>query len=272
MVTDWIQAVAGVLTLCTAIAAGIGAWRAAHWTKEQAQATANQVDVARQAVRVAEDDAAVARAQADDQRREAARAARRLAEDRIDQQMPTVLIRATPSTTRRPFLEDRLASNQWAAVDEEIAHRDVDALRVLRVNVGFQLQNLSDRIARVVVIDPAWGQYDLGPEGVLVLPHDVQTFAWWRVVTSSEARLPEVQSQLSNTRAKLRVYDLGRNAYDIVDVVLDVRLFKIDGSWLYVSPSNGWEQSIGTPLPGRVYDRLDAEAQTDENQAAGAGS
>lgn len=260
-VTDWVQAVVGAATLLTAIVAGLFAWRAAHWTKNQAIAAARQVDVALEGLEVAKNDAAEARALADDQRREATLAARRLAEDRVDVQMPTVLIRATPGTSDRWFLEERGDSyDDWRPVTEQLELNANDRLRVLRLSVTFHLENLSDRIARVVLLDAAWGEHTTGPDGVLLRPHAEATFDWSRTVTSMDLRDDATLAQLANTRPKLWVRDLGMNAYDVVDVVLNLYLARRDGSRVYVSPSNGWSESIGTPLPGRVYDRLNAAA------------
>jgi hypothetical protein len=159
MVTDWILAAVGVLTLVTAIVAGLGAWRAAHWTKQQAIASRQQVDIAGENLAVAKKDAEAARALADDQRRAASLATRRLAEDRVDAQMPTVLIRATPGTGSRRLLEQRVAGvDDWTAVEDELEFKDGDATRALRVSVTFHLENLSDRIARVVLFDSVHGE------------------------------------------------------------------------------------------------------------------
>ncbi len=99
------------------------------------------------------------------------------------------------------------------------------------------------------------------PYGVLLRPHAHDMIAWTRRVTSDQLRRDETTfAQLFNTRLKLRVYDLGWNAYDVVDVVLNLQLAERDGSRLLISPSYGWSESVGTPLPGRVYDRLNAAA------------
>jgi hypothetical protein len=94
---------------------------------------------------------------------------------------------------------------------------------------------------------------------VLLRPHEQAAFDWSRVVSSAELRDDKVREEFGYLRPKLWVRDLGMNAYDVVDVVLYMPAARRDGSRLYVSPSNGWTESIGTPLPGRVYDRLDAQ-------------
>lgn len=276
--TDWIQTGVGFATLVIASIAARGAWRAAHWTKEaadwtkeQAIAAGQQVDIAREQLKVATNDAAAARALADDQRREAALATRRLAEDRIDAQMPTVLIRATPGGFR-PFLEERGESlDDWKIVTGELVLKDDDPVRVLRMTVTFHVENVSDRIARVVVHDAAGGEHAAGPDGLLVKPKDKATFGWSRRVTSVELRDERLRAQLANTRPKLWVRDLGENAYDVVAVLLNLPLGRLEGSRLHVSPSNGWRESVGTLLPRRVYDLLgDKPATGDSPQAGGA--
>src|SRR5665647_3975497 len=82
-VTDWIAASTGVLTVGAAVVAGLYARRAAHWTKQQAEATADQVELARAALVVAEQDAKDAHALAAHQMAESDRTARRLAEARV---------------------------------------------------------------------------------------------------------------------------------------------------------------------------------------------
>ncbi len=269
--TDWIQTGVGIATLVTAIIATVGAWHAARWTKKQAKAAARQVGIAREQLRVAKNDAATARALADDQRRVAALAARRLAEERIDEQMPTVLIRATPGGPR-PFLEERGESlDDWKPVTDELVLNDDDPVRVLRITVTFRLENVSDRIARVVVDDAAGGEHTAGRDGLLVKPHAEATFGWSRRVTSVELRDERLRAQLANTRPNLWVRDLGENAYDVVAVILSLPLGRPEGSRLHVSPSNGWMESVGTLLPRRVYDRLGDKPATGESPQAGGG-
>jgi hypothetical protein len=262
-VTDWIDATTGVLTLGAAVAAGVFARNAAHWTKQQAQSAQDQVDIANESLAVARSDAEVARALAEDQRREAEVASRRMAEDRVDAGMPTVLIRATPGADRVGLTQSwrhRANGRQWENVDhdEEITEADLDA--VFRVTAKFDVENLSDRVARVVLIDPAGGEHDLGHEGMLVRPHARGSFTWRKVIPATLLRTEEDVHQQTTARPKLWVRDLGYNAYDVVDVVLDLRVFARDGSRLLVAPnpSSRWHESIGAPIPGRIYDRLDA--------------
>ncbi|WP_169165478.1 hypothetical protein [Cellulomonas taurus] len=266
--TDWIVAVTGVLTLSAAVVAGFFAGRAAHWTKEQARSSADQVEIASKALDVAKNDAEVARSLADDQRREAALAARRLAEDRVDSLMPTVLIRATPGTPAADFVQEWHqigSSHAWRTVVEELVLTDEDRDVVVRLNVTFHLENLSERIARVVLVDGGGGEADIdSSEGVLLRPGAQESFTWSKVISANALRTQEDVAQMAIVRAKLWVRDLAMNAYDLVDLVLDLRVFTRDGSRLRVSPSAPatWRQSVGTPMPERVYDRLDAGTAT----------
>lgn len=267
-VTDWIDAGTGVFTLAAAVAAGFFARSAAHWTKEQAQSAQHQVDIANDALAVARSDADVARALADDQRREFEEAARRVAEDRVDAKMPTVLIWATPgSRTARLVQRGQYGVGElhWEGVESDgeltEAERDVP----FRLTTTFHVENLSDQIARVALVDPSGGEHDIpGYEGLLVRPHSRESFTWWKVVSAGSLRTEEEVHQQTIARPKLWVRDLGYNAYDIVEVVLDLRVFARDGSRLRVSPGSAlpWAESVGMPSPERVYDRLDAQART----------
>lgn len=263
-VTDWIVAATGVLTLGAAVVAGIYAGRAAHWTKEQARSSAEEVEIASNALEVAKNDAEVARSLADDQRREAALAARRLAEDRVDSLMPTVLIRATPGTREAGFVQEWRYSGldrEWRTLEEKLELTDEDRDAVVRLNVTFHLENLSERIARVVLVDGGGGEADIhSPEGVLLRPGAKESFSWSKAISANALRTQEEVDDVAIVRAKLWVRDLAMNAYDVVDLVLDLRVFARDGSRLRVSPaaSNAWRESVGTPMPERVYDRLDA--------------
>lgn len=267
-VTDWINAITGVLTLLAAAAAGLYARTAAHWTKKQAQASDAQVTIADRALAIARNDAEVARSLAEGQRREAALAARRLAEDRADSLMPTVLIRATPGTRTRSFVQDwrRTASGRvWEDVESERELTDADRDAVFRLSVTFHLENLSDRIARVAFTDAGRGEVDfVSSDGLLLRPHAQDTFTWTKAISANTLRTEEEVHEQAIVRAKLWVRDLGFNAYDVVDVVLDLRVFTRDGSRLRVTPKPllPWLESIGTPLPERVYDRLNAAAST----------
>jgi hypothetical protein len=59
-IPNWVVAVSSFLTLGAAIFAGVFAGRAAHWTKAQAEASQRQVDLAHEALTVAQQDSEVA--------------------------------------------------------------------------------------------------------------------------------------------------------------------------------------------------------------------
>jgi len=281
-VTDWIAASTGVLTVGAAVVAGLYARRAAHWTKEQAQATAHQVELARAALVVAEQDAKDAHALAAHQMAESDRTARRLAEARVDAVMPTVLARATPGivgTDPGAFLEIARPSHpgqpypMWEPVEGPLEVRDTDDQVAFRMNVTVHLRNVSAQIAQVAVVDPAGGEVSVrGGDAVLVLPGEEEEFTWSRTVSSAALRTEEEVNRpevwLMNVRLWIR--DLGMNAYDVVVFNGSLGFFSRDGSRLVVNPSPGyaWTANIGQPLPDRVYDRLNAAAANESSAGA----
>lgn len=267
--TDWIIAVVSSLTLIAAGVAGYYAKQAARWTRAQAESAEAQVDVATQSLEEAQSQTADARAMAEHQRQESARAHRRLLEARYDQSMPTVLVSASPGIAdlgnERGLLEiNQPTSNQdWSVVAEpfEIAKGEGEGL-ALRINLTIHLENLSSQIAQVAVVSQGTGEVSVkSGQAVLVRPGQKEHFTWTKFVS-----VPMLQSdgfieneQHSILRMHLWVRDLSMSTYDIVEVLADLRFFERDGSRLVVraGPAFPFVESVGLPLPGRVYDRLD---------------
>jgi len=191
-----------------------------------------------------------------------------MAEDRVDALMPTVLIRATPGSRQARLAQcGRHGANgwNWESIEDTEEFTDADRDVIFRLTTTINIENVSDQIARVALVDPSGGKHDiLGHEGMLVRPHDRESFTWWREVSARALRTEEDVHQQAFARPKLWVRDLGHNAYDIVEVMLDLRVFALDGSRLRVSPESAlpWRESVGAPSPERVYDRLNAQATT----------
>lgn len=267
--TDWVQAITGVLTLFAAVFAGLWARHAAQGTKRQADAAIEQVSVARAELELANAEAAAAREVVERQRLEAVRAERRQAEERIDALAPTVLARATPGIPAGPLTSTLLEVGRREAASGRMTWSRVDqALEVLededvffQLNVTIHLENVSDRMALVAVVDAAGGEVSL-PSGhdTLVRPGAEETFTWTRRLHQRQLRSDEGRAEAAVLRLRLWVRDLALNAYDVVLFNSDVNFFTVDGSRLRVSPTPGfpWVVSLGRQLPERVYDRLDA--------------
>ncbi|MBO3089714.1 hypothetical protein [Cellulomonas dongxiuzhuiae] len=259
-VTDWIDSITGVLTLAAAVAAGVYAKRAAHSTMEQAAAAHDQVEIAAAALEVAREDADNARSFAADERREAALAARRAAEDRIDALMPSVLIRATPG---RPwFLQQRSErpGESWVGVDDDRELTEADGSVEFQVTVDFHIENPSDHIALVTLGDFGFGEVYL-PNGqpILLRSREKVAFRWRATLSIGVFRNSESWNTL---RATFVVRDLASSAHDVVEVVLDLGFFNDAGYRVFVAPKlpNPWRERIGQPTGGRVYDRLESHS------------
>ncbi|WP_369371736.1 hypothetical protein AB1046_00020 [Promicromonospora sp. Populi] len=152
-VTDWINAVSGALTFLAAVAAGLFAWRAAHWTKEQAKAADDQVTVAHAALALAQQEAQDARDEAAHQRSEARRATLRLEEARIDATMPTITV-----LTSEPL---------WPPVEPSIVGGDANPLPVGTASPVLHMPRDADR--RIAVRMPVTIRND-SQQHVAIMP------------------------------------------------------------------------------------------------------
>lgn len=263
-ITDWIGATSASLTLAVAVVVGVYSRRAARWTQAQARAAREQVDVANEALAVAREEARAAQAVADRRRLESEQATRRFLEAQVDAFMPVVVAQAAPGN---PFLEvgrtdSSRAQLEWHAVDGPLELTD-DEVAVFRINAEIKFMNDSAQIAMIAIVDPGNGETDVGPGGeVLLRPGHEKTIRWSRTFSSYALRtddaiaLPEIW--LMNLRFWVR--DLGMNAYDIQVFNAGLPFFSRDGSRLRVQHGQPfvWTGQVAMPLPGRVYDRLDA--------------
>lgn len=110
-------------------------------------------------------------------------------------------------------------------------------------------------------MDPGNGETDQSGE-ILVLPEEPKSFGWSRAIGSRALRTDEdvARPELWLMNIRLWVRDLGLNAHDVALFNADLRFFSRDGSHLIVKPAPPFTlmESGATPLPDRVYDRLDA--------------
>lgn len=260
-IPNWITASTSALTLVAAVFAGIFARRAAHWTRKQAEATDLQVDIARTALGVAEQDALAAQTAIDLQRTEADRSARAREETRLNSLAPIIFARAKPSRIiNRAFLEIRSADG-WTRVDNPIEVQGHET-HIFRTNLILEFENVSENVAQVDIIDHASGETELrSGDALFVSPRSSKELLWSRIVPSSVLHSDEInspQNWLFNMTFWAR--DLGMNVRDSYRFNADLRFFDRDGSRLLVSPVPAivWGENVATPLPGRVYERLDA--------------
>jgi hypothetical protein len=283
-IPNWIVAVTSVLTLGAAVAAGIFAAKAAHYTKVQAAAAHEQVRIGDQTLEAALADATAAKEAAARQREEADRAYRSFAETRLDPLAPVIFAVAEPYA----FFENGVArdSKVWLEVHrfagrtesgydswtswEPVTETFEEPQREQRSDVEFRtklvvtLTNVSSQIARIWVEDPGNGEFDQ-PEATrdfILLPGGSKAFVWtkrWGLgMLRTDEDIDDSKNWLFNV--KFSAHDLGMNLRDTYMFNGDLRLFARDGSGLVVKnePPFPWTKNVATPLPGRAYERLDA--------------
>lgn len=274
----WIQAITSILTFLAAVAAGWYARRAAIYTKQQAVASdkqvkiakdaldttkaqaeaaevhgAQQVQIARETLDVARQEAHVAQIAADRQLEEAQAAYRRYEESRLDALVPDVLV-----TVRRPgnFVEMNEQwdndANGWAGnwtPIEQTRYFEENQRVIFRIRLNIALQNVSDRAARIDIIDPANGDVSVRQGEPIILPPQEQTvLTWRRHVTPDMLRTEEEINDPKNAFSDLTLWvrDLGMNVCDTYKCNSDLRLFARDGSWLIVlrEPERTWTENL----------------------------
>ncbi|SDL90102.1 hypothetical protein SAMN04487916_11748 [Arthrobacter sp. ov407] len=305
MTPEGIQAVTSILTVLAALAAGFYARRAAIYTKNQAQASHrqveiaadalevtrgqaaaaedhgnHQVEIARETLEVARKEAQSAQAAADRQVEEAKATYRRYEESKLDALIPVVL--ATVGKPRS-FLETKEVSargewpTSWSSFDVPRNFEEIElATVVFRVRLRVLIENKSDRIARVEITDSARGEVDV-PSGtpLIIPPHEKNGFTWTRVITpgmlATEDEINDPKNWLFDLT--LWVRDLGMNVCDTYKFNSDLRLFSRDGSRLIVKPEpeHNWRTNVAQPLQQRLYQRLES-ARTMNVNLSGSGS
>lgn len=269
-IPNWVVAVSSLLTLGAAIFAGVFAGRAAHWTKAQAKASQRQVDLAHEALTVAQQDSEVAKETADRQRAEAERSYRLLVQAQLDALAPVVLATATPinAGTDESYLWSQgyvggVWENIWARVAEQLEVPSGERLR-FRFTVNLEFKNVSDKVSHIDIVDRAGGVFDGHSDSsmpvLVVPPHEKRTLTWSRYWLSEGLGTDEgtQDTQNGSFRMHFEVRDQGLNVRDTYEFLADLRFFSRDGSRLIVEPKPAfpWEESVAIPVLGRVYERL----------------
>ncbi|MRX42344.1 hypothetical protein [Agromyces kandeliae] len=248
-------------TLAAAIVAGIFAGLAARATREQANAAATDVALARRALEVTEADAIAARLEAE-------RATRWAEERRLDGLAPSVFMEAFPESRDSGtgfFLERQGEQGRWVPVEGPEPF-DVDDHRrtLFRQVVQILLRNVSSVPARVDFERPDNGRlwYEgivLGGGGpIWVMPGEREWVRWERFVRLGDLLANEDAPVCgSRFRVEAWVRDAGMNVRDVYK--FDGPITVVDGNGidirlLPVSPA-GWVDRVAYPVE-RVYTRL----------------
>lgn len=230
-------------------------------TQEAAERQAQETKAA------AERQLEVARSALERQVQEAQVANRRYEESRLDAVVPVVL-----ATVRRPgaFIEARRRTadgewpTNWTSIEvptyiEENQQNET----MFRIRLDVILQNVSDQIARIEIIDPARGEVNVkSGKAIIVRPRGEAVFTWIRGFTPGELSSQTEIDKIENCffSVTLWVRDLGMNVRDTYKFNADLRLFSRDGSRFIVrpEPEHSWQEDFAQPLQERHYERLEA--------------
>ncbi|MEQ4518502.1 hypothetical protein ABLI39_03950 [Pseudarthrobacter sp. B907] len=269
-VPNWIVAVTSVLTLLAAITAGYFAGQAAKWTKKQAEASDEQVAIGRTSLDLAHGEALLAQSVAARQRQEADEAYRNFAEAKLDRLAPVILATAKLSRMSPLTVYKLMPSGAYAYATLSESYSEEEQREIhFRQRLAISFRNVSDQIARLSIIDLASGELENHPQGreIIVAPHETEKFIWERrwspqAELATEEEINDVRSWLFNFSFWVR--DLGMNVQDTYVFNGDLRFFARDGSRLLVrdEPEHAWTEDVAVPSQMRVYERLDALAQT----------
>lgn len=256
-VPNWIVAGTGVVTLLAAATAAVFAGFAAFWTKKQADSGRRQAEIADGHLMLAQTEARSASARLDEQREEARHAERRQAEMRLDAIAPVVLAKAR----RTNLLVQRPRAGDFDMVSHEMTVGDPDPV-LFRTAATITFNNVSSRIARVDIVDPAQGELSIrSGETIFLAPGGMAEVFWHRNISSAALRTEEDLGLPENWWMTVRfwVRDLGMNVRDEFRFGADYRHFKLDGSRLIASPEldHPWELNTAEPTGPRIYERLD---------------
>jgi hypothetical protein len=272
-VPNWIGAVVGVLTLGAAIAAGVFAARAAHWTKKQAESSEDQAETAAKALSVAEVDAAAARVDAEFQRSEAARVSRRAEETRLDALVPSIFAGAelgSPAYNGPTAIDFHRWVNgdytSWEPLKADVEIEQNDMV-IFRMTVILTFENLSDVPARIDVVEPDNGDITDLASGTplasgmpLFVPAKATRAVEWTRTVSSTALADEAavaRPENSLFRLSFWVRDIGMNVLDVYRFSGNMNHFSRNGTRLVASPepSGPWPDAVAAPVERR-YERL----------------
>lgn len=306
MIPDWIQAVTSILTFLAAVAAGLYARRAAIYTKNQAEASdrqveiaadalevtraqaaaaedhgSHQVEIARETLDLARKEAQATQASADRQVEEAQATYRRYEESKLDALVPVVLAKVGKAGSS--FLETKEVtakggwSTSWSPFDfpRNFEESELDKV-IFRLRLQVVIENNSEQIARVDITDPARGEVDV-PSGtpLIIAPHQRTGFNWTRVLTPGMLATEDALQDSKNGLFDLTLWvrDLGMNVCDTYKFNSDLRLFSRDGTRLIVrpEPEHTWKIDVAQPLQQRSYQRLESARSMNLN-LGGSGS
>lgn len=254
---NWIMAATGALTLLAAATAAVFAGFAALWTKRQADSSRRQAEIAGGQLLLAQAEARSAAARLEEQREEAQHAERRQAEMRLDAIAPVVL-----ATARRTnLLVQKPRASDFDMVSHEMTVGDQDQF-LFRTAASITFNNVSSKIARVDIVDPAQGELSIrSGETIILAPGGPAEVFWHRNIPRAALRTEEDLGLPENWWMTVRfwVRDLGMNVRDEFRFGGDFRHFKVDGSRLIVSPEldHPWELNTAEPTGPRIYERLD---------------
>lgn len=163
-VPNWIVAVTGVLTLLAAATAAVFAGPAALWTKKQADSSRRQAEIADAHLVLAQTEARASAARLDEQREEARQTERGQTEMRLDAIAPIIL-----ATARRVNL---LVQTSPAGDLNMVTHEmtvDDQEWSLFRTAATITFTNVSSKIARVDIVDPAQGELSIRSGEPIVL-------------------------------------------------------------------------------------------------------
>jgi len=259
-VPNWIVAATGALTLVAAIAAGIFAGRAAHWTRKQAEATDKQVEIATTELGIAVAEAKASRDDAAYQRASAEAALQRSEQARLDALLPTIYAEGRPA---QPMAVEFARSIEgeldlWDWIDEPTEFGPDDQVK-FRMSVRLDFTNLSDFPARIDVADPDFGEVEKLHQGIpfFLTAGETRTLYWRRVITQLALKDEQGIHSPEHTGFKLgfEVRDIGMNVRETYRFSGDLRYFSRDGSRLTADNKTlPWPDSVAAPVE-RVYER-----------------
>ncbi|MBE1514290.1 hypothetical protein [Nesterenkonia halotolerans] len=272
-VPNWLMSVSTLLTLVVAGVAAFFAYKAAHWTKDQAEASRDQAKYALEALEVAQRDSELANATSERQRAEADRSYRLLVEAQLDSLAPVVLATARPSNfgPNGAYLWSHryvggIWESNWNPITDDLEVGGNEQLQ-FRYSAALRFRNVSDTVAHIEILGNSGGKFPDYPDftlpSVVVPPHEERFVNWSRYWLSDALRSAEIPQDpwRDHLKMQFRVRDQGMNVRDTYEFLADLRFFSQDGSRLIVKPKQDrpWDESVATSIPGRVYERLDQQ-------------
>lgn len=270
---NWIIAITGVLTFITAVVAATYAAKAARRGREQVVEARKQTEEAHAQAEAGKSQADLAEASlaqqtatASEQHQALLRSERRAVEARVDARMPTVIAEAhLPNNRLEVMGSDGGVDFEWRGYKAAMEYEASGITPNFRQHVDITIRNVSTVVARVDVVHPAGGEIEEVPSGTSLVfaPGESLVLHWHRVISGQalqqDGATDDPRHWLFNLR--LWVRDLGMEAHDVYLFNANLRYFRRNGSRLMVTHQleNEWPGNVntGTPVEGRVYDRLD---------------